>query len=92
MLDGSWLAFAVIVVDGSPGDATVAVYVPSAVPNVHVVRNSPFESVVPVAGLNDWPEPVAGVNEMDAPATPEPTVVMTRATTCRGSGEAARPD
>ena len=52
-LDGGSVAVAVIVADGNPVDATVAVYVPSAPPSVHVVRTSPFESVVPLVGLND---------------------------------------
>ena len=65
---------------------------PSAPPNVHVVRNSPLASVVPLAGVNDCPAPDAGVTVMAAPTTGEPIVVTTFATICSGSGDAARPD
>ena len=88
---GSRFATAVIVRDGSPDDATVAVYVPSADPSVQVVRTSPLASVVPLAGANDWLAPDAGVNVTVAFGTAVPIVVTTLATTCFASGDAARP-
>ena len=41
---------------------------PNVGPRVHVARTSPFASVTPVAGLNDWPPPDAGVNVTLMPA------------------------
>ena len=77
--------------DESPGDDTVAVYGPSAGPSVQVLLTSPLASVVPLAGANDCPAPLAGTNVTVTPGTPVPSVGMTRATICCGSAEAPRP-